>query len=278
MQEITLPPKSKITDEIRSHSVPFGESYTLPIAGNLFEELLASVRFEDVGKGRQGAVLVKIDETCHIPIVRTTTRYSAPAQPFQSMHDRLAQQIQTIASLAVGFNNALIENYTNAYTTMGSHSDQALDLADESSIAIFSCYKYPDRANPPRKLVFELKESSGDSPKGTLRERIDEIPLTHNSVVLFDLDTNRRLKHKIVLDRSVQTPENQWLGITFRSSKTFVRFRDEYAYFLDDTRLTLANDEQRQEFYHLRHRENNETDFTYPRITYTISESDMMTP
>jgi hypothetical protein len=275
MQEITVPPESNITDEIRSRSVPFGESYTLPISGNLFEELLASVRFEDVGKGRQGAVLTKIDQTCNIPIVRTTTRYSAPAQRFQSVHDRLAQQIQTIASLAVDFNNALIENYTNAYTTMGSHSDQALDLAAESSIAIFSCYKHPDRANPPRKLLVELKEPNTDAPKGTLRERI-EIPLTHNSVVLFDLDTNRRLKHKIVLDKSAQTPENQWLGITFRTSKTFVRFRDEYPYFLDDTRLTLANDEQRQELYHLRHRENNETDFTYPRITYTISESDMM--
>jgi hypothetical protein len=278
LSSITLPPKSKITDEIRSCSVPFGESYTLPIAGNLFEELLASVQFEDVGKGRQGAVLTKIDQTCNIPIVRTTTRYSIPAQRFQSVHDRLARQIQTIASLAVGFNNALVENYTNAYTTMGSHSDQALDLADASSIAIFSCYKHPDRANPPRKLLVELKEPSDDSPKGTLRERI-EIPLTHNSVVLFDLDTNRRLKHKIVLDKSVQMLENQWLGITFRTSKTFVRFRDECAYFLeDDVRLTLANEEQRQEFYHLRHRENHETDFTYPRITYTISESDMILP
>jgi hypothetical protein len=273
MREITLPPESKITDEIRSRSVPFGESYTLPTEGNLFEELLASVRFEDVGKGRQGAVLTKIDEIGRIPIVRTTTRYSAPAQRFQSVHDRLARQIQTIASLAVGFNNALVENYTNASTTMGSHSDQALDLADASSIAIFSCYKHPERSSPPRKLIAELKEPSDDFPKGTI-----EIPLTHNSVVVFDLDTNRRLKHKIVLERSVQTPENQWLGITFRTSKTLVRFREADPYFRDDTRLTLANDEQRQEFYHLRHRENKETDFTYPRITYTISESDMMPP
>ncbi len=286
-----MPLESKITDEIRSRSVPFGESYTLPIAGNPFEELLASVRFEAAGKGRQGAVLAKLDETGNIPIVRTTTRYSNPAQRFQSVHDRLAAQIQTIASLAVGFNNALVENYTNAYATMGSHSDQALDLADESSIAIFSCYKYPDRGTPSRKLIVELKES-GDNPNGlpsvlthTTRRSPPsrcvattaiEIPLIHNSVVVFSVDTNRRFKHKIVLDKSVQPPDNQWLGITFRSSKTFVRFRDESAYFPDDTRLTLANDEQRQEFYHLRHRENHETDFVYPRITYTISESDMM--
>jgi hypothetical protein len=285
MQEITLPPEFKITDEIRA--------YALPIVGNPFEELLASVRFEDVGKGRQGAVLIKIYETGSIPIVRTTTKYSTPAQHFQSVHDRLAQQIQTSALLAGGFNNALIENYTNAYTNMGSHSDQALDLADESAIAIFSCYKHPDRSNPPRKLIVELKESSDDPnglpsvlsrflPEETSGARAAataiEIPLTHNSVVLFSAETNRRLKHKIVLDKSAQPPENQWLGITFRTSKTFVRFREKYVYFRDDTRLTLANDEQRQEFYHLRHRENNETDFTYPQITYTISESDMMPP
>ncbi len=152
---------------------------------------------------------------------------------------------------------------------MGSHSDQALDLADDSFIAIFSCYKHPDLANPPRKLLVELKESGGDR---------HAIPLTHNSVVVFSVDTNQRLKHKIVLDTSSQTPENQWLGITFRTSKTFVRFRDESAYFLDDAILTLANDQQRREFYHLRHRENNEPDFTYPRITYTISESDILPP
>jgi hypothetical protein len=285
MQEITLPPNSKIADEMRS--------YTVPIAGDPFEQLQAAVRFEAVGKGRQGAVLVKSDETGSIPIVRTTTRYSIPAQCFQSVHDRLARQIQTIASLAVDFNNALIENYTNAYTTMGSHSDQALDLADESSIAIFSCYKYPDRAHPPRKLIVELKECADDPNglpsvlTGTNRRRHPsrgvaataiEIPLTHNSVVVFDLNTNRRLKHKIVLDKSVRPPENQWLGITFRTSKTFIRFRDKYAYFLDDTQLTLANDERRQEFYHLRHRENQATDFNYPQITYTISESDLMPP
>ncbi len=277
MRGIILPPESKITDEIRSYTLPILQRRGFANAGNPFEELLASARFEDVGKGRQGAVLIKSDETGSIPIVRTTTRYSTPTQRFQSVHDRLAQQIQTIASLAVGFNNALIEKYTNAYTTMGSHSDQALDLADESSIAIFSCYKHPEIANPPRKLLVELKEPN-DDPNGLPSATAIEIPLTHNSVVLFSVATNRRRKHKIVLDKSVRPPENQWLGITFRTSKTFVRFRDESAYFLDDTRLTLANDEQRHEFYHLRHRENNELDFIYPRITYTISESDMMPP
>jgi hypothetical protein len=256
-----LLPKYEITNEVRS--------YPLLTEGNLFDALRASVRFEDVGRGRQGAVLIKVDETGSVPLVRTTTRYSTPAQRFRSAHEQLAQQIQNSASLSVGFNNALIETYTNAYTTMGSHSDQALDLADESFIAVFSCYKHPERANPPRKLLVELKKSG--------RPHV-EIPLTHNSVVVFSVDTNRRLKHAIVLDTSTQPAENQWLGITFRTSKTFVRFRDECAYFQDDVRLVLANDEQSREFYNLRRRENNETDFTYPRLTYTISESDMMPP
>jgi hypothetical protein len=254
-------PNYKIADEIRT--------YPILTEGNLFEALLASVQFEDVGKGRQGAVLTQIDESGRIPIVRTTTRYSTPAQCFRLLHEQLAQQIQNIASLSVGFNNALIEIYSNTYTTMGSHSDQALDLVDESFIAIFSCYKYPEVANPSRKLLVELKGSGGDNIA---------IPLTHNSVVLFSVNSNRRLKHKIVLDNFNPTPENQWLGITFRTSKTFVQFRDKAPYFLDDARLTLANDEQKQEFYHLRRRENNEMDFTYPQITYTISESDMMIP
>lgn len=39
-----------------------------------------------------------------------------------------------------------------------------------------------------------------------------------------------------------------------------------------------ADDEQRHEFYRLRRRENNETDFVYPMLTYTISESDLVPP
>jgi len=253
--------ESRIPDEVRS--------YNLLSEGNPFEELLASVRFEDVGKGRRGAVLARIDETGGIPLVRTTTRYSTPPQRFRPMHEQLARQIQERASLPVGFNNALIEVYTNAYTTMGGHSDQALDLADESFIAVYSCYEHPEIADRPRKLHVESKEAGGDPLA---------IPLTHNSAVVFSVATNRRLVHKIVLEKSPRTPENRWLGVTFRMSKTFVRFRDGNTYFADGGTLTLADDEQRREFYHLRGRENNETDFAYPRVTYTISEGDLMPP
>lgn len=243
--------------------------YPVPAVDNMFAELFSSVRFDDVTKGRLGTVLVDFDETRGIPIVRTTTQYAAPAQCFQSVHVRLATEIQNIASLPVAFNNALVEAYSNAYATMGFHSDQALDLQDGSSIAVFSCYRYPERANPPRKLVVESKEPGGGR---------FEVPLTHNSIVVFSLDTNRRFKHKIVLDTSAHPPENQWLGITFRTSKTFVQHRGERMHFEQGAPLMLANDDQRREFYKLRRRENQETDFIYPQLSYTISESDMMLP
>jgi hypothetical protein len=250
-----------MTDEFRR--------YAVPTEGNLFEELLAGVQFEDVSKGRRGTVLVEPDEARGIPIVRTTTKYCAPAQCFEPVHVRLAQQIRDLASLPVAFNNALIENYSNTYATMGAHSDQALDLADGSSIAVFSCYRDPELANPPRKLVVESKQPGGE---------MFEVALTHNSVVVFSLDTNRRFKHKIVLDTAARPPENQWLGITFRTSKTFVQYRNERMYLDEGTPLSLADDDQRREFYQLRGRENRETDFRYPRLTYTLSESDTMPP
>ncbi|MFF7245555.1 hypothetical protein ACFZBU_16810 [Embleya sp. NPDC008237] len=258
-----MPPESRISEEILSCALPTEE--------NLFAELSASARWEDVGKGRRGAVLARVDEAGGVPLVRTTTRYSSPAQRFREVHERLAQQVLERAGLSVGFNNALIESYTNAYTTMGSHSDQALDLADESFIAVFSCYRYPE-ASPPRKLIFASKESE---PGG----ETFEIPLAHNSIVAFSVASNRRLRHKIVLDASaVRTADNQWLGVTFRTSKTFVRFRDGHVYLPQGARLVSADDEQKQEFYRLRRRENNETDFIYPLLTYTVSESDLLLP
>ncbi|MFE3456405.1 alpha-ketoglutarate-dependent dioxygenase AlkB [Nocardiopsis aegyptia] len=254
-----MPPESRISDEIIS--------CTLPTEEDLFAELSASVRWEDAGKGRQGAVLTSIDAAHGVPLVRTTARYLKPAQPFRTVHERLARQVQERAAIPVGFNNALVESYTNAYKTMGSHSDQALDLADESFIAVFSCYRHPEAT--PRKLIFESKDPDPEK---------FELPLAHNSIVAFSVASNRRLKHKIVLDTPARASDNTWLGFTFRTSKTFLRFRDGHAYLPQDVRLTPAVDDQEREFYRLRRRENNETDFAYPPLTYTVSESDLMPP
>ncbi|MGW2873354.1 hypothetical protein [Kitasatospora sp. NPDC001225] len=244
-------------------------SYALPTEDDLFAELSASTRWEDVGKGRQGAVLTRPDEAGGVPLVRTTTRYGSPAQRFRAVHERLAQRVQDRTAVPVGFDNALIERYTNAYTTMGGHSDQALDLADGSFIAVFSCYRRPE-AGPPRKLVFEPKEPGGGEGF--------EIPLNHHGVVAFSVDVNRRLRHRIVLDAPAEAADNQWLGVTFRTSKTLLRFRDGHAHLPQGARLTAADEEQSREFYRLRRRENQETDFGYPPLTYTVSGSDLLPP
>ncbi|MFJ6013180.1 hypothetical protein [Streptomyces sp. NPDC092952] len=255
-----MPPGPRIPDEVRA--------YALPTEENPFAELSASALLEDVGKGRRGAALTRVDETGGVPLVRTTTRYTGPAQCFRAVHERLARRIQDRAAIPVGFNNALIETYTNAYATMGAHSDQALDLADDSFIAVFSCYRHPG-AGPPRKLLVEAK--------GPEAERF-ELPLAHNGVVTFSVEANRRLKHRIVLESPGRAPDNQWLGITFRTSKTFLRFRDGEPHLQHGPRLTAADEEQAREFYRLRRRENHETDFVYPPLTYTVSESDLLPP
>ncbi|MER7846844.1 hypothetical protein ABTZ03_23170 [Kitasatospora sp. NPDC096077] len=255
-----MPPGSSLPDGIRS--------YALPVEGDPFAELSASVDWEDVGKGRRGAVLTRVDGTGAVPLVRTTTRYGRPAQRFRAVHERLARRVQDGAALPAGFNNALIERYTNAYTTMGGHSDQALDLAEDSAVAVFSCYRHP-QAGPPRKLVFESKEAEGGR---------FEISLLHNGVVAFSVDVNRRLRHRIVLDAPAEAADNEWLGVTFRRSRTLLRFRDGEPQLPGGERLLMADEEQGREFYGLRRRENRETDFGYPPLTYTVSGSDLLPP
>lgn len=253
-------PRYDAADEFRT--------YAVPAARDLFAELLASAQLEAVGKGRQGAVLVATHAARGVPIVRTTTPYTLPAQLFGPVHAWLAQQIRRCASLSVGFNNALLEFYTHEYATMGAHSDQALDLDEATEIALFSCYERDEAGSPARRLLVEAKEPGGPA---------FAIPLAHGSVVVFSADTNRRFRHRIVLDPAAG-PSNRWLGITFRASKTFVRFVGEQPYLSDGTRLTLASDEQRRELYGLRRRENHELAFSYPRLTYTLSASDLLPP
>ena len=253
-------PSYKMEDEFRVYNMQLSDSF--------FNELKQAVAFEDVAKGRKGAVIVQRNEARGVPIVRTTTKYNTVAQYFQDVHEQLARQILETASLSVRFNNALVENYRNDYFKMGFHSDQALDLADASFIAIFSCYKYPEAQDSQRILVVESKQKNGSF----------EIPLTHNSIVVFSLDTNQRFRHKIVLDKSKEPSENEWLGVTFRTSKTFVQYRDGQTYFEDGTPMMLASQEMQREFYLLRGSENRETKFVYPRCTYTLSQSDLMKP
>lgn len=105
-----------------------------------------------------------------------------------------------------------------------------------------------------------------------------DVPLDHNHVVVFSLDTNRRFTHKIVPHLAAPANDNEWLGVTFRTSGTWVRVDGDTAVFEDGTPLTLADEDERAEFYRLRGRENREPGFTYPTLSYTISPSDRMPP
>lgn len=247
---------------------------TTAIAANIFGELLSSARLDDVCRGRRGTVLVKGDSSRGTPVVRTTTRYSTPAQCFKPIHSQLADMIQRHASLPFDLNNAMIEHYTNQYASMKSHSDHALDLQDQSHVAVFSCYKYPDLALiHPRVLIVQ--------PKGGTDDQSFTVPLLHNSVVVFSLSTNQKNVHKIVLDKTQNANDgNEWLGITFRTSKTYIKYaQDGSAWFEDNTPLFLVSDKRTcNEFFFMRKSENNEIDFVYPPLTYTISPSDLLPP
>jgi len=198
-----------------------------------FAALLAAVRLVDVGKGRRGAVIAAPDPR-GTPLVRATTGYAIARLP-----------------LPRG-NNALVEHYTSAYRKMKPHSDLALDL--DGPIAVYSHYRDPGR--PSRLLRVTAKDT---------RETFD-LPLAHDSVVEFSLATNRRYTHAILPNDE----DNDWFGITFRTSKTFV-----VDGAIAGVPLTLATDEQRREFLGLRRRENEELDFAWPAISYTLNASDL---
>lgn len=232
--------------------------YQLTFTNNMFNEL-SHCKFETITNGRIGANLVKLNDT-KIPIVRTTTKYYQPAQKFSQVHLEIIEKIKETTPIKdLDFNNALIEVYDSKYTKMGFHSDQMLDLQDNSYIAIFSCYEN-DTSNETRTLIIKNKETNQEN----------KIILKHNSVVLFSLTTNSTHLHKIILEKP---STNKWLGITFRLSKTFINFIDNVPYLPNGNELKLNDD---IDFYKYRNLENKLSNYSYPEINYTISPSDLL--
>ncbi|GAA2103098.1 hypothetical protein GCM10009759_38170 [Kitasatospora saccharophila] len=252
-------PGPELLDGIRCHDLPAGE--------DPFAELLDSVRWEETGRGRRTAVIVRVGADGGVPLVRTTARYAEPAQRFRPVHERLARLVRERAGLPDGLDNALVELYTNAYTSMGAHSDLALDLAAGSSIALYSCYRDP--AGPPRTLRFE--------PKDGVPGRDFAVPLVQHGLVVLPLAANRRFRHRILLEPTARAVDNEWLGVTFRTSATPVRYRAGRAH-LPAGELRAATEEEQHEFRLLRRRENRETDFGYQPLAYTVSPSDLLPP
>ena len=150
---------------------------------------------------------------------------------------------------------------------MDAHSEQALDIQAGSFIAVYTCYEHPDLASPPsRMLLVESKKRGG--PRF-------EVPLLHNSAVVFSLDANSKYRHRIVL-KTLGLAKNRWLGLTFRTSKTHVRFRDGLAFLAAPQ--ALGDDQQLQEFRKLKSRENQEIGFACPHLACTASPSDTLPP
>lgn len=235
-----------------------------------FQELEASMKFENVTLGRQAGNLVS--DIDNIPLVRTTTKYKLPNQPFQNTHITLSKLLGTPT------NNAMVEIYDSRYKSMGYHSDMALDLAEGSNICIFSCYCTSDGEKPTlRKLQIKNKDSNDSND-------FLEIEMDHNSLITFSVDTNSKYLHRIVLDSNNDSEDKhntQWLGVTFRQSKTFVQFKNKVPYFGGNegvNELTMASDVEIKEFYKSRSQENKLVKYVYPVFSFTISEGDLIDP
>lgn len=243
---------------------------------NLFDELSKSVKFENITLGRKGCIVVDIKETDkhkEIPIVRTTTNYKSPPQKMTEIYYDIIDNINKILDDKYVFNNIMIELYNDKYRKMKFHSDQSLDLDDNSYICILSCYNYHDIDEKyMRKLIIKNKETNEES----------KIVLENNSIILFSTKTNKKYLHKIVLENNKDSiKEILWLGVTFRLSKTFIKFDNDTSlpYFVHNNKeLKLASIEQIKEFMKYKSLENNTLDFIYDyeSIDYTISESDMI--
>ena len=248
--------------------------YILALEPAQFELLSGAVCFEDLTPGRKGNHLVELSAR-GVPLVRSTTPYHIPAHRLAPAHQQLITAIERAAgalNAPLAFNHALIEIYDRAYYKMGYHCDQALDLEEGSWIALYSCYEQPTSLASRRTLMVKDKQ--------TAQERA--ILLEHNCVVIFSLEANGRYAHKIILDpppaQAPATPENRWLGITLRQSKTYLNFDQGQPSFTDGTPLQLADEEQRKVFYKLRGQENKSLRFSYPKLDFTISPADLLMP
>lgn len=241
--------------------------YTINTPPNIFNQLSTNIIYEDIAKGRKGTNIVDYQNRL-IPIVRTTSVYNNPVQKFLPIHYEIIQNIKNVSGINLELNNGLVELYDETYNNMRFHTDQSLDLETDSYICVFSCY---EKEHVPsehlRKLVVKHKVGKYDW----------DIPLEQNSVVIFNTKLNQEHLHKIILNPCLSRYPNKWLGITFRLSKTFIRFVNELPYF-DQTNviLRLGNQEEIKKFIRLKGIENTTTTFVYPFIDYTNSPSDVM--
>lgn len=231
---------------------------------NVLEEnecssILRGITLEDSAKGRQIAIIVDTDNGL-VPLVRTTNKTKNAVQVFKPIHYELVKKMKRGFGINhLSFNNAMIERYSKKYTSMSFHSDQSLDLKEDSYICIYTVHG-------PITLTVKRKDE----------EEERSFSLGHNSAILFSVGTNSKYVHKLAFDKG-----DEWTGLTFRMSKTFLSFSEGYPIFVEtNERLILKDHEsdEKKEFCVLKKKENELIEFQYPNLNYTINPSDCVRP
>ncbi len=221
------------------------KTFELKLNDNLFK-VLSKIQFEQISPHRSAALLVKVENN-RIPIVRTTTPYQNKTQSFDLIPKELLNQ------LPFETNNALVELYKPTHKNMKFQSYQALDLEDNSMIQIYSCYQEPCE---PNKLLTVFNKRT---------KRSEFIDFEHNSLVTFSTETNKKYSHQI--SKSSET-NKKWITITFRKSKTFIGVNGEF--------ISLAGENEKKQMCKYKKEENDSADFQWPKLSYTVSPSDLV--
>ncbi|KAL0483424.1 hypothetical protein AKO1_014758 [Acrasis kona] len=227
---------------------------------NIFSSLANATNFETFSESRSCAIIVEPSEDT-IPIIRTTTAFKLKSQYFKEIHHRIIKNIKKACNMkeSIEFNNAMVEIYTSEYFKMGFHTDLALDLKEDTFICLYSCYEDPNEQHP-RVLQVQNKET----------KEFTEFSLHHNSFVLFSTQDNNSHIHKIVSEN--KATKSRWLGLTLRTSKTYIRYKDDTPHFVsNDQVLKTASESEKRQFYNHKSLENKNVGYQYPEINYTLS-------
>lgn len=227
-----------------------------------FNNLHDEIEFEQINSSRKVSNLAKFSDFNDIPIVRTTSEYKNPIKKFSKSCDTLVKDLQKINS-EFKFNNILAEIYNDKYCSMKWHSDQSLDLDPSSHIAIVS---FVSNSNRTCNRFLEIQTKSG--------KFIESVSLDPGTAIIFSVDTNTKYNHRIVL---YTKSNNNWMGLCFRMSITYIKFINEIPYFVNTMKqLLLATTEQKHNIYELKSKENRLINFTYPIIEYSINPGDFI--
>jgi hypothetical protein len=123
--------------------------------------------------------------------------------------------------------------------------------------------------------LIKLKSTVNDAAL----EKEFSVTLYPNSAFLIPLSTNRLYTHEI--KPSVLNVDHipVRMGYVARCSNLEALHRNGQTYIKENGELLeLADDDQKKEFFKLRGQENSIMNFTYPKLSYTLSAGDTIMP